>query len=452
MATILTSTLAFIVAISLLIAVHEYGHYIVARLFGIKVLRYSIGFGKPIWGTRRGADQTEYCISALPLGGYVKLLDGREREIEPADEGRAFDQKPVPQRIAVLAAGPAFNFLFAIFAYWLLFVQGVAVVAPMVGEVEPDSFAAEAGLRYGDEILAVGGRDVTGWEETLISLLDEMVDDGRVPLTVRRSGGTVSDLTLDVGADAARLTEPGILFEGLGFRPWSPPVVIGEVSPSSGAEAAGLQPGDRIVAIDGESVATWRQLTKAVGPRAGDTVRVGYVRDGQARETTATLGALEEGGVSRGVLGISNRIEPADRNVSIQRFGPVEATGRAVARMLDTTGFTVHMLFRMVTGDVSLKNISGPVNIAQYAGSSASAGPEYFLGFLAVVSISLGVLNLLPIPMLDGGQIVYQSVEWVKGSPLSERAQAIGQQVGILALLAIMGLAFYNDLSRLFTP
>lgn len=452
MVTILTSTLAFIAAISLLIAIHEYGHYIVARLFGIKVLRYSIGFGKPIWGFRRGADQTEYCISALPLGGYVKLLDGRERAIEPEDEGRAFDQKPVPQRIAVLFAGPAFNFLFAIVAYWLLFVQGVAVVSPMIGEVERGSFAAAAGVRYEDEILSVGGRDVTGWEETLIALLDEMVDDGRMPLTLRRADGTVSEVTIDVGEEAARLTEPGMLFEGLGFRPWSPPVVVGEVSPDSAAASAGIEPGDRITAIDDVVVLTWRELTEAVSPRPGETVRVTLTRDGISRQTEATLGTMEQDGRKRGLLGISSRIAPSDRHVTIQRFGPLAAAGHAVERMLDTTAFTVRMLFRMVTGDVSLKNISGPVNIAQYAGSSASAGPEYFLGFLAVVSISLGVLNLLPIPMLDGGQIVYQSVEWIKGSPMSERAQAIGQQVGILALLAIMGLAFYNDLSRIFVP
>lgn len=452
MGTILTSALAFIVAISLLIAIHEYGHYIVARLCGIKVLRYSIGFGKPLWSIRRGPDDTEYCISALPLGGYVKLLDGRETEIPPEDQGRAFDQKPVPQRIAVLFAGPAFNFLFAIAAYWVLFVQGVAVVAPVVGEVEPDSYAARAGLAYEDEILRVGGQEVSGWEDTLITLLGEMVGDGRVPLTVQRADGATAELTIDVGRDAARLTEPGLLFEGLGFRPWSPPVVVGEVSPDSAAEAAGLASGDRIVSVDGEPIVSWRELTEALAPRPGETVEIGFRRDGETRTVATTLGSAEQDGERRGMLGISNRIEPSDRRVSIQEYGPVAALGEATVKMADTTAFTVRMLFRMVVGDVSLKNISGPVNIAQYAGSSASAGMEYFIGFLAIVSISLGVLNLLPIPMLDGGQIVYQTVEWVKGSPLSERAQIIGQQVGILALIAIMGLAFYNDLTRLFAP
>jgi regulator of sigma E protease len=448
--TILTSAVAFIFAISLLIAIHEYGHYLVARLCGIKVLRYSIGFGKPLWGIRRGADDTEYCISALPLGGYVKLLDGREAEIAPEDQGRAFDQKSVPQRIAVLFAGPAFNFLFAIAAYWLLFVQGVAVVAPVVGEVEPQSYAAEAGLAYEDEVLTVGGREVIGWEDTLISLLGEMVDDGRVPLKVRRADGSTDDLLIDVGSDAARLTEPGLLFDGLGFRPWSPPVVVGQVTPDSAAEAAGLASGDRIVAVDGESVATWRALTEAVSPRPGESVAITYRRGAETHTVETTLGAVEQDGEERGMLGISNRVEPSDRRVSVREYGPLAALGEATRKMFDTTAFTVKMLFRMVVGDVSLKNISGPVNIAQYAGSSASAGSEYFIGFLAIVSISLGVLNLLPIPMLDGGQIVYQTVEWIKGSPLSERAQMIGQQVGILALIAIMGLAFYNDLTRIF--
>ncbi|WP_405234605.1 RIP metalloprotease RseP [Lentisalinibacter salinarum] len=452
MGTILTSVVAFVVAISLLIAIHEYGHYIVARLFGIKVLRYSIGFGKPLWSIRRGADDTEYCISALPLGGYVKLLDGRETEIAPEDQGRAFDQKPVPQRIAVLFAGPAFNFLFAIAAYWILFVQGVAVVAPVVGEVEPGSYAAEAGLAYEDRILQVGGKDVSGWEDTLITLLGDMVDDGRVRLTVERADGSTERLTIDVGRDAARLTEPGVLFDGLGFRPWSPPVVVGEVNPDSAAEAAGLESGDRIEAVDGEPVASWRELTEALSPRPGETVAITYRRDGDTRTVETTLGEMESDGERRGILGISNRIEPSERRISIQEYGPLEAVAEATGKMVDTTVFTVRMLFRMVVGDVSLKNISGPVNIAQYAGSSASAGSEYFIGFLAVVSISLGVLNLLPIPMLDGGQIVYQTVEWIKGTPLSERAQMIGQQVGILALIAIMGLAFYNDLTRIFAP
>lgn len=452
MDSILGSALAFIIAISVLVAIHEYGHYLVARLAGIKVLRYSIGFGKPLWTRRAGKDRTEYCISALPLGGYVKLLDERSGDVDPREAHRAFNRAPIPHRIAVLVAGPMFNFLFAIAAYWAIFVVGVATVSPQIGAVEPDSYAARAGLGAGDEILAVGGREVDNWEKTLLALLAEMVDDGRVPLTVAGEDGEAREIVIDVGGEAARLTEPGVLFDGLGIAPWSPPAVIGELVEDGAAAGAGLQPGDRIVAIDGEPVDGWRDLVALVGPRPDERVTVTVERGGRELERELTLGAVTENGRTRGLLGVTPQaVSAEERGVRVERFGPLAAVWPAIERTWDTSVFTVEMLARMVTGQVSVKNISGPVNIAQFAGSSASAGFEYFLGFLAIVSISLGVLNLLPIPILDGGQIVYQLAEWVKGAPLSERAQMIGQQIGILLLVVIMGFAFYNDISRLLS-
>ena len=446
------SLLAFIVAISVLVAVHEYGHYIVGRLTGMKVLRFSIGFGKPIWTHIGGQDRTEYCISAIPLGGYVRFLDTREGPIPEADEGRAFNQRPVPQRIAVLLAGPAANFLFAIFAYWALFLYGIPTLVPAVGQVEPGSYAAQAGLEQGDRIVAVGDVDTADWESALVEMLDQMVSEGRVPLTLEAEDGWRRDVTIDVGSDARRLTEPGMLFEGLGFLPFGAgdlPADIGRVEDDGPAKTAGLQPGDRIVGLDGLPILDFADLVNAVQSRANKTVAVDYLRDGQRLSTTLVVQEQLVDGEVRGRLGVAHSGDFSDFYYQ-RRYGPADSLTQAMARTWSSTVFTLRMLGRMVTGDVSIKNISGPINIAQFAGESAQRGLDYFLGFLAIVSISLGVLNLLPIPVLDGGQIVYQSIEGLKGSPLSERAQSMGQQIGIFALILLMSFAFYNDLARIF--
>jgi len=446
------SLLAFVIAISVLVAVHEYGHYIVGRWTGMKVLRFSIGFGRPIWMRIGGKDRTEYCISAIPLGGYVRFLDTREGPIPEEDEGRAFNQRPVPQRIAVLLAGPAFNFLFAILAYWALFLYGIPTLVPAVGEVEPGSYAAEAGLEQGDRIVAVGDVETEDWESALVAMLDQMVSDGRVPLTLESEDGWQRDATIDVGADARRLTEPGMLFEGLGFRPFGAadlPADIGRVEDDGPAKAAGLEPGDRIVEIDGVPIRDFADLVEAVQPRANQRVAVDYLRDGQRLSTTLVIQEQSVDGEVRGRLGVAHSGDFSEFYYQ-RRYGAVDSMTHAMARTWSSTVFTLRMLGRMVTGDVSIKNISGPINIAQFAGQSAERGLDYFLGFLAIVSISLGVLNLLPIPVLDGGQIVYQSIEGLKGSPLSERAQIVGQQIGIFALILLMSFAFYNDLARIF--
>ena len=451
MGTIFGSAVAFIVAISILVAVHEYGHYIVGRWCGMKVLRFSIGFGKPIW-TRLGSgpDRTEYCISAIPLGGYVRFLDSREADVMPEDLGRAFDQRPIPHRIAVLFAGPLFNFLFAIVAYWALFVYGIPTVVPAVGDVQPESYADQAGLEYGDRIVAVNGEASPDWETTLLAMLDQLVAEGRVDMTLEKSDGSTERTTLEVGDDRARLTEPGMLFEGLGFSAWQFPAVVGSVAEDGAAERAGIHVGDRIVSIDGEAVRHFSDLVALVAPRPNEAVEVGLIRDATESEETLSLvlGSAERDGRTVGMLGVGSA-EAAGDFVYLRKFGPAESISRAIERTWASTVFTVKMLGRMLTGDVSIKNISGPINIAQFAGQSAERGVDYFLGFLAIVSISLGVLNLLPVPVLDGGQIVYQTIELLKGSPLSERAQIIGQQVGILALIMLMSFAFYNDIARI---
>ena len=442
------SLLAFILAISILVAVHEFGHYIVGRWLGMKVLRFSIGFGKPLWMRVSGQDQTEYCVSAIPLGGYVRFLDSRDGPVDSEDEGRAFDHRPIPARIAVLLAGPAFNFVFAVLAYWLLFAGGVMALKPAVGDVLPGSYADKAGLEFGDKIVAVGDAEVLDWESTLVAIVDNMVSDGRVPLTLEGEQGWQRSAVIDVGEDRTRLTEPGLLFDGLGFEVWRPPAEIGELSPGGAAESAGLKVGDRIHSIDGERIKTFSDLVAAVAPRANQRVSVEYVRDGSIVSVDATLGEQEVQGEKRGLLGIS--LPQASSDYYYRRtFTPLQSLNEAAIKTWTSTLFTVRMLGRMVIGDVSIKNISGPINIGQIAGESAQRGVKYFLGFLAIVSISLGVLNLLPIPVLDGGQIVYQIIELAKGSPMTDRAQMLGQQVGIFALLLLMSFAFYNDLARI---
>jgi regulator of sigma E protease len=431
-----------------LVAVHEFGHYIIGRWAGMKVLRFSVGFGKPIWTRVAGADRTEYCISAIPLGGYVRFLDTREGPIDAADEGRAFNQRPIPARIAVLLAGPAFNFLFAILAYWILMAGGILALQPAVGDVVPDSYADRAGLEYGDKILAVGDTAATDWETTLVAIFDQMVATGSIPLTLQDVDGRERQATIRVGDDASRLTEPGVLFDGLGFEVWQPPAVIGSLSEDGAAGRAGLMVGDRIVAIDGERTRTFNELVGVVATRPNQEVVVEYERDGYRAQVDLVLGEQVTDGETRGLLGIGSAPTPADYTYR-RTFTPLQSLNEAASKTWTSTLFTVRMLSRMVTGDVSFKNISGPINIAQFAGESAQRGVTYFLSFLAMISISLGVLNLLPVPVLDGGQIVYQVVELVKGSPMTERAQILGQQVGIFALLLLMSFAFYNDIARI---
>lgn len=455
MPQILTSILAFVAAIGLLVAIHEYGHYIVARALGVKVLRYSIGFGRVLWSRHSGADNTEYCLSAIPLGGYVKLLDERDCAVPFAELGRSFNRQSAGARIAILSAGPVANLLFAVAAYTVMFIGGVPGMKPVVGPVTAGSLAAGAGLREGDRIIAVGDRPVATWEGATLAMLDGMLANGTIRLEVVAGSG--SDRSRPVAIRTAgresELTEPGQLFVKLGLKPWSPEpeAVIGELTPGGPAEQAGFQVGDRIVLVDGRPIKTWTEWVKMIRSRPGETLDVS-VRRGEVEHRLMVAVAREksaDGPIGR--IGAAVKL-PEDLLAGMrseERYAPVEALVRAVGKTWDMSSLTLRMIWRMLTGDVSPKNISGPINIAQYAGVSATIGAAAFLSFLAIVSISLGVLNLLPIPMLDGGQIVYTIAETMKGGPLSERAQMIGQQVGIGFLLVLMSFAFYNDISRL---
>ncbi len=452
---VLVSVLSFVVAIGLLVAVHEWGHYIVARLVGVKVLRFSVGFGKPLWRRRSGPDQTEYCISSIPLGGYVKLLDEREGRVLPAERHRTFNSQPIRSRIAILIAGPLMNFVFAVSAFWCMYQVGVPGLAPVVGKVESASMAAVAGVRDGDRIVAINDRSVATWEGAVLGLLDAMLEGPLVQVEVRDAfaDSATRQLQLDTTGRLAELTEPGSMLRGIGVTVWSPVIepVIGAIVDDGSAAVAGMQVGDRVLAADGEAMASWSDWVEYVRARPGDSVPVVVERNGVAMTLTLDIGsATDDDGTLIGRIGAAVDV-PDDLYAGLraeQRYTGVEGLRKSVQRTWSMSALTVRMVARMLTGEVSARNISGPINIAQYAGYSASIGLASFLSFLAVVSLSLGIINLLPIPLLDGGQVVYQLAEAIKGKPLSERAQILGQQIGIAFLVLIMSFAFYNDLSR----
>jgi regulator of sigma E protease len=444
---------AFLVAIGILVAVHEFGHYWVAKKLGFKVLRFSIGFGKPLL-TRVGndRDRTEYCLSAIPLGGYVKLLDEREGDVDPAELHRSFTRRPVAQRIAVLLAGPAMNLIFASLLYAILAMVGSEVVKPFVGQVRLDSPAAAAGVRSGDEIVRVGDYQVPDTEELQIDLLRAVSGNAPIPIVVRRAGAEIP-LTINLASDARELTEPGRLLSGLGIdlSTWRGETQVQSVPAGSAGERAGLRAGDKLVTVDGQRLANISQFIDAVGAAADKTLSIGVERGGQPLTLSVPVPRVMDQGRAIGRLGIT--LAEGQRSwppgyVEMRRSGPLEALDVGVRKTWEMSALTVQMLWRILTGEVSAKNINGPISIAEFAGISASLGLMAFLSFLAIISVSLGVLNLVPVPLLDGGQVVYQLVEAVKGSPLSERAQNFGQQVGIALLVVLMSLAFYNDISR----
>ena len=353
----------------------------------------------------------------------------------------------------VLLAGPAFNFLFAIIAYWVMFMVGIPGIRPVIGVVEPESYAADGGVVAGDEIVTVAGRETPTWENAVIAIIDEMLTDGRIELEVKNEEGITRAVSLDVRGSESALTEPGALLTGLGVKPYAPviPAVIAEVTEDGPAARAGFATGDRILAVDDVPVADWSAWAEYVRERPNQEMFVLVERGGQQFDLRVVISAVEEDGRRIGRFGAAAEYprDVYERLYAEQRYGPVASAGAATAKTWNMSTLTLRMLWKMVLGEVSVRNISGPIIIAQYAGQAARFGLASFLSFLAVVSISLGIINLLPIPMLDGGQLVYQFAELVKGSPVSERTQILGQQVGIVALILIMSLAIYNDIARL---
>ncbi|MCF6210247.1 MAG: sigma E protease regulator RseP [Gammaproteobacteria bacterium] len=453
MSTFITSVLALIVTLGLLIAFHEFGHYWAARKLGVKVLRFSIGFGKPLWSRRHGPDDTEYVIAAFPLGGYVKMLDERAEEVPESERHRAFNNQSVWRRIVIVAAGPVFNFIFAIFAFWLMYMLGVQGMKPVIGEVTPSSIAAEVGFRAGDEIVTIGDRATPTWGAVRITLLDKALDQDSIELRVRDDDGRERQLSLPVSGIPTENKQEDLL-RYVGITPWrmNYPPVLGELASDGAALKAGLQSGDRILSTDGEPITDWMSLVEFVRAHPQQTVKLQIDRDGLQQTVEVHIASLATDGGVIGRIGAGPAPAgslPEEMQAEI-RFGPISAVAEALSKTWQMSSLTLRMIGKMIVGEVSLENLSGPITIATYAGYSASVGITSFLYFLAIISISLGVLNLLPIPLLDGGHLMYYLVEIVKGSPVSDAVQMQFQRLGIALLAMLMLLAFYNDLNRLW--
>jgi regulator of sigma E protease len=449
---VLINILAFIVVVGVLVTFHEFGHFWIARRLGVKVLRFSVGFGKPLWKTVAGKDKTEYVIAAIPLGGYVKMLDEREGEVTREELDRAFNRQPVSKRFAIVIAGPAFNFILAILAYWLMFMIGVTGIKPVIGTVTPDTIAAQAGLQRGDQILAVNAKRTPTWEIASISLLNEALRGALVRLEVQDSRGNRRNLPLNLGNTRELLAE-GDLLGKLGITPWRPTIqpVIGELIEGGAGERGGLLPGDRITLADGVPMTVWKDWVEFVRARPDQVISLELERNNKNVTLELKTDSRMEDGMIIGRIGAYPHIDK-EANAAMRvmvRYGPLASLTQALMKTWNISVLTLRVLWKLITGEASLKNISGPVTIAEFAGVSALIGLSAFFGALAIFSISIGILNLLPIPVLDGGHLLYYVIELIKGSPVSETIQAVGQRVGIAILAGLMALAFYNDFARL---
>lgn len=449
--TALYMIIGTLVALGVLVTFHEFGHFWVARRCGVKVLRFSVGFGTPLlrWHDRHG---TEFVVAAIPLGGYVKMLDEREGDVPAALAGQSFNRKSVRQRIAIVAAGPIANFLLAILFFWVLAMLGTQQIRPVIGAVDSGSLAASAGLTAGQEIVSIDGKPTNGWSAVNLQLVRRLGESGTLQVGVRDEGASAErqlQVKLDSWLKGADEPDP---IQSLGLRPWRPAItpVLAEIDPKGPAAAAGLKTGDKLLAVDGVAVTEWQQVVDRVRARPDAKVLVRVERDGAALDVPVTLAHKGEGKALGGYLGagVKGGEWPAEmlREVS---YGPLDAVGEGLSRTWNMSVLTLESLKKMLFGELSVKNLSGPITIAKVAGASAQSGVGDFLNFLAYLSISLGVLNLLPIPVLDGGHLLFYLVEWARGRPLSDRVQGWGVQIGISLVIGVMLLALINDLGRL---
>lgn len=449
---LLQTVLITLVTLGILVTIHEYGHFAMARRCGVKVLRFSVGFGKGLvrWHDRHG---TEYVIAAIPLGGYVKMLDEREGEV-PADQLQyAFNRKSVGARTAIVAAGPIANLLLAVVAFWLIYITGVTGVVPLIDKVEPDSVAAVAGLQPGQEIVAVDGNETPTIQALNQALLDRIGETGTIQFSVRNKGTDLTQQASGQLKDWLAAAEEPDLIGGLGIELWRPAAeaIIGDVLPNSPAERAGLKAGDRITGADGQPVRMWDDWVTYVRARPEVAISVELQRDSQAMTLALTPDRkLDDKGQAFGQVGVGAKAPPWPADMlREQHFNVFSAVVPALNQTWQTTAFTLVSIKKMLQGLISHKNLSGPVTIAKVAAASARTGWESYVSFLALLSISLGVLNLLPVPVLDGGHLLFYAIEAVRGSPLPERIQNFGTQIGLGLVLMMMMMALYNDFSRL---
>ncbi len=444
--------LPFLLALGILIVVHEFGHYSVARLCGVKVLRFSVGFGKPLLLRRFGADQTEWVLSAFPLGGYVKMLDEREAPVASHELHRAFNRQTVWRRIAIVAAGPLANLILAVALYWGLYAGGVEELRPRLGPSVTASLAQQAGFADGDLVRSVDGRAVETWQEFRWVLINEALDKRVVVIETINDAREVAFRKLDLSAATVDQDKQDISAQlGLTLQRPKLPAVLGSLSPGGAAEAAGLRTGDRVVRVGELRVDDWTALVTAVRDAPGQSLQIEVNRGGAPFVTRVVPASVDENGRTIGRIGVGVADQEGRREqmfVTV-RYDLLEALGKGVEQTWDTAALSLSVMGRMIVGEVSVKNLSGPVTIADFAGQSARMGFSHYIKFLALISISLGVLNLLPVPVLDGGHLLYYVIEIIKGGPVSERVMEIGQQIGMALLAALMAFAFYNDINRL---
>ena len=449
----LFSILAFIILVGVLVAIHEYGHYLLARLCNVKVLRYSIGFGKVLWSKKTGLDQTEYCLSAIPLGGYVQLLDERSEEVNENEKHRAFNNQSATKRILILLAGPFANFFFAIVAYMTMFSLGVPGVVPIIGEIEPESIAWQNNLKSGDQIINVGEKEVQTWQASLISMIGEILDDEQINITLKDKFGNVKYATLDVTGRTKELTAPNALMPALGFKPFVPSIkpIIESVITDGPADRAGLLPEDVIQKVDDVDINNWKQFAEIIVARPNQNIQLEIKRQDRTYLKTVLLDSNADNN-NQGFIGLKARIDEDQlkQYQAIQKYRFPKSLTMAINETNQMIVLTLNMFGKMIQGQISGKNLSGPVGIARDAGTVAKRGFIATLSFMAIISISLGILNLFPLPILDGGQIVFVLIEKLIGRPLPERIQIVFQQFGIGALLFLMVFALYNDLIRIF--